>query len=213
MQCPGCQAEVPANSAFCPKCGQKLAEPGIAPAVAASGAEKIKQAAASNRADDAPEQKLWSGSYSPKAMIGNWILAGLITIAAIAAFVLSAFNPIVLFVAAVIIIAIWVGMAGYLLIQRLSVDYELTSQRFVHRIGLLSRTTNRVEVIDIDDVQVVQGFVERMMGVGTIKILSSDTSDPVLQLKGIDDVNRVATMIDNARREERRKRGLYVESV
>jgi hypothetical protein len=77
----------------------------------------------------------------------------------------------------------------------------------------LSRTTNRVEVIDIDDVQVQQGFVERMLGVGTIKLLSSDTSDPVLSLRGIADVNRVATLIDNARRDERRKRGLYVEAV
>jgi hypothetical protein len=43
--------------------------------------------------------------------------------------------------------------------------------------------------------------------------LSSDTSDPKLFLKGIDDVKRVADLIDDARRSERRKRGMYIESV
>jgi hypothetical protein len=70
-----------------------------------------------------------------------------------------------------------------------------------------------VEVIDIDDVSYSQGPIERLLGVGTIKLLSSDVSDPQLILRGIDDVQRVATLIDNARREERRRRGLYLESV
>jgi len=55
--------------------------------------------------------------------------------------------------------------------------------------------------------------MERMFGVGTIKLLSSDTSDPSLVLRGIDNVQQVASMIDNARRDERRKRGLYMETV
>ena len=72
---------------------------------------------------------------------------------------------------------------------------------------------NRIEVIDIDDVTVEQGLIERMFGVGTIRLLSSDTSDPKLFLRGIDDVKRVAAMIDDVRRDERRKRGMYIETV
>jgi len=98
-------------------------------------------------------------------------------------------------------------------LTRLSVDYSLTSQRLVHKTGILRQVTNRIEVIDIDDVQFVQGLMERMFGVGTIKLLSSDTSDPSLVLRGIDNVQQVASMIDNARRDERRKRGLYMETV
>jgi hypothetical protein len=52
-----------------------------------------------------------------------------------------------------------------------------------------------------------------MFGVGTIKLLSSDLSDPKLVLRGIDDVRRVANVIDDARREERRKRAVYMETV
>ena len=96
---------------------------------------------------------------------------------------------------------------------RLSVEYTLTTQRLIHKHGLLHRVTNRVEVIDIDDVSYSQGPIERLLGVGTIKLLSSDVSDPQLVLRGIDNVQKVATLIDNARREERRRRGLYLESV
>jgi hypothetical protein len=52
-----------------------------------------------------------------------------------------------------------------------------------------------------------------MMGVGTIKITSSDRGDPQLVLKGIDDVKRVASLLDEARRAERSRRGVYIESI
>ena len=112
-----------------------------------------------------------------------------------------------------IAVILWLCIGAFYLYERLSVDYTLTSQRFVHQKGILRRTINRVELIDIDDVTVEQGFIERMFGVGTIKVLSSDVSDPKLLLRGIDDVKRVASMIDDCRREERRKRGMYIETV
>ena len=116
-------------------------------------------------------------------------------------------------VAGIAVPVVWLCMGAYLLYKRLSVEYSLSTQRFVLQSGILRRVTNRIEVIDIDDVTVEQGFVERMFGVGTIKILSSDVSDPKVQLPGIDDVKRIATMIDDVRREERRKRSMYIESV
>jgi hypothetical protein len=34
-----------------------------------------------------------------------------------------------------------------------------------------------------------------------------------LLIRGIDDAKRIATMIDNVRRDERRRRGMYIETV
>lgn len=174
-------------------------------------AERIKQRAQEARgAASDVDQPLWHGSFSAKAMVEKWCLAGLITVIAI---VVSVIFPPAIFLAIVVVVAIWLGLAAWLFYQRLSVEYELSSQRFIHRFGVFKRVTNRIEVIDIDDVQVVQGFVERMLQVGTIRILSSDTSDPVLVMPGIDRVNEIATLIDNTRRAERRKRGLHIEAV
>ncbi len=211
MLCPACSAETTAGSVFCPKCGHRLADPAPAVNAGATPAERLRGEQGSN--NNQAEQQLWHGSYSPKAMYGQWLIGAVVTLVALVLAVLfwaTAFVPL----AALAIVAIlWICLAGLYFYERLSVDYTLTTQRFVHQTGLLRRVINRVEVIDIDDVTVEQGFIERMFGVGTIKLLSSDTSDPKLLLRGIDDVKRVASMIDDARRDERRKRGMYIETV
>lgn len=145
-------------------------------------------------------------------MLGSWLAAGVVTIGAGVLCVILP-TPITWIVAGALVALLWLWLFGLLLYERLAVAYSLTTQRLVHQRGILRRTTNRIEVIDIDDVTVEQGFVERMLGIGTIKILSSDASDPKLLLRGIDDVKRVATVIDDLRREERRKRAVYMETV
>lgn len=160
---------------------------------------------------DEQESVLWQGSYSPKAMVGGWLLSLVITIVSFV--VGSFFPPVGWFVAAILSLAAWGGHLALLIYQRLSHDYKLTSQRFIHSSGILRRVTDRIEVIDIDDVQVTQGFVERFLGVGTIRLLSSDVTSPLTTLAGINDVTRIATLIDDTRRTERRKRSVHIESV
>lgn len=214
MLCPACSADVAAGSTFCPKCGHRVGEPVGAPGASAapSAAEQLRSGNRPAPRGDDPEQQLWHGSYSPKAMYGSWLLAGVATIVAVVVSILIP-TPVTWLAAGAIVVVLWLSLLGYLLYERLSVEYTLTNHRFIHQTGIFRRVTNRVETIDIDDVTFEQGLIERMFGVGTIKLLSSDTSDPKLYLKGIDDVKRVANLIDDARRDERRKRGMYIESV
>ena len=95
----------------------------------------------------------------------------------------------------------------------MSVHYQLTTQRFIHKSGILKRVTDRIEVIDIDDVTYEQGIVQRMLGVGKIRITSSDRSHPELVLSGINDVATIADLIDDTRRAERRRRGVHIETI
>ena len=172
----------------------------------------MRQAAVGAAGSTADEQELWRGGFSPKAMVGYWIIAAIATVAAIVAGVFIP-EPITWTVGLGIAAALWVSLIVYFFYLRLSIDYRLTTQRLIFRRGILHQVTNRTEMIDIDDVQVTQGLVERMLGVGTIRLLSSDTSDPSLVMRGIDDALNVSHLIDNARRDERRKRGMYIESV
>jgi membrane protein YdbS with pleckstrin-like domain len=212
MLCPACSTEIAAGSVFCPKCGHRTSDPAPVAGGTATPAQQLRAGNRPTAASDEAEQQLWKGSYSPKAMYGSWLLAILATLAAVVASILLP-NPVTWMAAGAIVVVLWLSLLGYLLYERLSVEYTLTNQRFIHQVGILRRVTNRIETIDIDDVTFEQGFIERMFGVGTIKLLSSDTSDPKLFLKGIDDVKRVANLIDDARRSERRKRGMYIESV
>lgn len=211
MQCKKCGATAPAESAFCPKCGAALAE---APAGAASDAPSGTQrvvTAARGRGGSPAEDELWAGAYSAKAMAGTFAAAGVLT--ALAAIVCIFFGPpgwIAFLIAAVLV---WGGLGILYWYRRVTVRYRLTSYRFFHESGLLSRVANRIEVIDIDDVTVRQGPIERMFDVGTIRVTSSDKTNPDLDLPGIDHAKQVADLIDGARRAERHRRGLHIESI
>jgi membrane protein YdbS with pleckstrin-like domain len=106
----------------------------------------------------------------------------------------------------------WLLLGATVLYRRLSIRYRLTRFRLFFERGILSRTIDRVETIDIDDVTVTQGLIERMLGIGTIMVVSSDRTLPQLRMIGIDHVKAVADVIDSTRRAERQRRGLYVES-
>ena len=211
MKCSVCDTDVIAGAVFCPKCGKKL-EPdsGHAPAAAdpAAGTDKFKAAIAPK--DDSThdqEHELWQGSYSWKAMLGSWLLAVLATVVLI---VVSVFIQPSIVATIPLIFVIWIGLLLYLFYRRLSIHYTLTTQRLVHKKGILVRTTDRIEVIDMEDVTVSQGIVQRMLGVGTIKITSQDRTHPEIWLVGIDEVQRIALLIDDVRGKVRRRRGVQM---
>lgn len=207
MQCKKCGTTAPDESAFCPKCGATLGESAAA-ADGPSGSERLASAAR-GRGGSPAEEELWSGSYSAKAMTGTFAAAGVLTL--VAAVVSLVTGTLLVFVIAAAIA--WAGLALLYWYRRVTVRYRLTTYRFFHETGLLSRIANRLEVIDIDDVTVRQGPIERMFDVGTIRITSSDKTHPELDLPGIDEAKRVADLVDGARRAERQRRGLHIESI
>jgi uncharacterized membrane protein YdbT with pleckstrin-like domain len=178
--------------------------------------DRMRDAAADRQqdADLDKEEMLWAGGYSAKAMYGSWLLALLVSIAAVVLSLMFIENKgTAVMVAAAIVGAVWIVLLLILAYRKLSLHYELTSQRFVHKQGILRRVTDRIEAIDIDDVTFVQGIIQRMLGVGSVKIVSSDRTHPELWMRGIDDVQQVASIIDDVRRRERRKRGLHIEAI
>ena len=202
--------EIIDEAAFCHRCGALLREERPEP----TPRERLQAATGDKRPDDdPPERELWQGSFSKLAMIGSWIGAAIFTLALSVVAVVSGFSGRGWLISLAIILLVWAGLVVRLLFLQLSRHYLLSNQRFVHERGLLWREIDRIETIDIDDVSFVQGPLERMLGVGTIRILSSDQSHPTMELSGIENVHVVAALIDDTRRQERRRRGLYVESV
>jgi membrane protein YdbS with pleckstrin-like domain len=213
MKCNACGAEVPAGSTFCSKCGAQLAGSTATANPVRATAARLQPSADRGTGAQPTEDELWSGSYSPKAMIGWIVGAALVSVMAVvvAAIAGAAASAWILIVIGLLIL--WAILGLVALYQRLSVRYQLTTYRLFHERGLLSRTRDRIEVIDIDDVTLRQGLIERMLNVGTIHIQSSDTTHGNLQMAGIDDARRVTDLIDNTRRAERQRRGIFMENV
>lgn len=227
MKCRACDAELAENALFCHRCGQKIEVEGpsdrsnvTSAAALGSGSAtgelhstgSLQERLVRQSSPDDPEEQLWEGRYSGKDMIGTWILAVLIT----AGFVIAGvyFWDKTLWL---VILAVLVLLFGYVLLvylrRWLGVRYRLTTQRFFHEHGIFRHVTDRIEVIDMDDVTTVQTLLQRIGNVGRIAIASSDSTHPKLILDGIDNVHRVAQMIDDARRRERMRRGLHIETT
>ena len=198
--CDNCRATVPVGARFCNACGADVS--GDAPRLGKR----------SHLAEE-DETIIWSGSFSPKGLIHSWLLAGLISIVLpVGASWVGASKTEWLVILSVVAL-VWIGLALFLFIQRLNVHYELTNHRLIHRSGILVRRTNRIELIDMSDVSHEQGLIERFFDVGTIEITSSDHSHPVIELYGINDVDGVAMLIDDARLRERSRRGVHIEQI
>ena len=227
MTCPTCGTNVPRDATFCPQCGARMRtaaggnpqDADLADAVPPAAVERSEGARAAAAAGFAPkggdqaEQDLWTGGYSPKAMFGPWIAAGLATIAGLVVVLMFRNDTLGWSVLGIAVLVVWGGLFLTLAYRRLAVTYRLTNHRLFHEQGVLRRVTDRIEIIDIDDVTFAQDIVERMLGVGTIHVTSSDRTSPELTMPGIDNVKVVADTIDQARRAERQRRGLFIESV
>jgi membrane protein YdbS with pleckstrin-like domain len=216
MKCASCGGEVASTASFCPHCGERTDN---ADAVPNDANERPHSAATNRMRPGAPggsgnqphEQELWSGTYSPKAMVGPAVGLAILTILALVVGLLA--PPFGWMVAGGLALVAWAALGLVLLYRRMSVRYRLTTFRFFHETGLLSRSRHRIEVIDINDVTLAQGLIERMFQVGTIHIQSSDVTHPDLYLPGIENVAQVTDLIDNTRRAERQRRGLFMENI
>src|SRR5262245_51869020 len=129
MLCAKCHAEIPADAAFCPKCGTAVAG-AAAPANAATPTERMQGAAAASPQE--PERELWRGGYSAKAMYGGWVFAVVVFVAAV---VLSAltYNPMASIAGALSVLAVWLFLALVFIRNRFGTWYTLTNQRFLHQ--------------------------------------------------------------------------------
>ena len=211
MRCRACGTRLANEAEYCHQCGSRVAEENRAPS-----ARDSVVAARGQRGPDEDEVVLWEGSYSWKAMIGELALAAVGTVGILALrgqAIDPQIDPLIREFALPLIAMIWMAYWAALMYRKLRVGYRLTNQRLIHRHGILYRRTRRIEAIYIDDLSFEQGIVERLFNVGRIYIDSSDVTDRGLALDGIHDPQEVYELVEKARRNERLRYGLHIESV
>lgn len=105
---------------------------------------------------------------------------------------------------------IFVITIPYVIYQHLKVKhtrYILTSQRFRQETGIFSKNIEEVELYRILDTAVDQDFLDRILGIGTVTINSSDERQPVIRLAHIHhprDVREKFRQLAEARRRWRK---------
>ncbi len=90
-----------------------------------------------------------------------------------------------------VVLAVYLALRGSRLAVRAarlrSTRYRLTNQRLVVESGLFSRGMVEVDLRSIDDLVFHQGPLQRLLGIGTVSVVSSDKASPRLQLLGVTD--------------------------
>lgn len=238
MTCPKCHIVIDADSRFCKHCGNVLnAPPGSAPAAAmgpsaptapkvvpavapATSANDLLSAAASGiksgdqHRDPAMEKDVWQGRPAWRAYYGTWVLwflAGIVALVLGYKYFLpeSVWRTVMWLVIAGAAVAIFVREALVIF----GIHYRLTTQRLFVNKGILTRTTDQLELVRIEDVRLRQGVIDRIVGTGDVEIVSSDQTEAKLMLTSVAQPDEVAEHIRRNVRGARGKGSLFVENV
>jgi uncharacterized membrane protein YdbT with pleckstrin-like domain len=120
-----------------------------------------------------PEQRIWSGSPSQFKNVGSYFVAAVLMLGIVFGTMVVKFWPPGLGFVGVPIL--------YIFLRRMAVRsqvFELTSERLLISRGVLSRTTNSLELYRVKDMRIVQPLALRMVGLENIVLITSDENSP-----------------------------------
>jgi len=108
------------------------------------------------------EETIWRGTASQLKNLGCFILC---------------------FLFCWLIVPIFIGFRRYL--ETKNQVFELTTERLKMTQGIFSKVTETLELYRVKDIEVLQPFIYRIVGLENIKVNTSDLSSPVILIDGI----------------------------
>ena len=115
------------------------------------------------------------------------------------------------------VIVVVVVVSGVLVVGRVFLTiighrYRVTTQRLIIERGILSRTVDQTELIRVDDVRIHKSLLNRVFGLGSVGIVSTDATNPEVLIEGIPEPEKVAEAVRTHMRMMRRK-SLFIENL
>ncbi len=102
-----------------------------------------------------------------------------------------------------------IGLLGVAVqyLQVISTKWKITSTSIQFERGILSKKIDRLDLYKVKDIAYQQSLFQRMMGEGQVNIVSTDVSDPILEIIGIKEhralYEKLSAAVDVRRREGR----------
>lgn len=114
---------------------------------------------------------------------------------------------------AVILVASGLELVGRrILLKVLRCRYRLTTQRLFIQRGILRQTIDQTELMRVDDVRIYKSVLDRIFGLGSVLVRSTDASDRDVVIEGIREPDQVAEAI-RSHMQTMRRRSLFVETL
>jgi membrane protein YdbS with pleckstrin-like domain len=116
----------------------------------------------SDKTSPMTEETIWRGTASQLKNLGCFILC---------------------FLFCWLIVPIFIGLRRYL--ETKNQVFELTNERLKTTQGIFSKVTESLELYRVKDIEVLQPFIYRIVGLENIKVNTSDLSSPVILIDGL----------------------------
>ena len=217
FECPYCHEIIAADESLygqqvkCPKCQATILVPQAPASTAPLTARLIPEPAPTGPilADEATrETDIFNLSPVARAFPGQILLGMMFVVIgvglALRAHDLSwprwvALLPLTLGV--VLLLVVWIGVKA--------TSYRLTTQRLFVRCGWLGKHVNELELYRVKDVLMDQGAFQRLLGYGTVTVLSADDSTPEVDLARISSPGKIKELIRTEYRAARQREGVH----
>jgi uncharacterized membrane protein YdbT with pleckstrin-like domain len=98
-------------------------------------------------------------------------------------------------IATAVLVAIQALMLIVAWIRLRSTAYTITNQRVLIEQGVFTKSVDELDLRYLDDSQFTQTFVDRILGIGDVTLISSDKTSPRTTLRSVKDPRAVREMI------------------
>jgi uncharacterized membrane protein YdbT with pleckstrin-like domain len=159
------------------------------------------------------DKVIYNGPVSMWMGIKTFALAAIVEIIAIALMVYGLmhregqFGNIPVIVGGALLIASNAMLAYTILIiktQRYKISHKLIEREY----GILVKRVDSLDLGRVKDVELAQSLFQRMLGIGTIEVFSSDKTDPVMLIESLPNPRPIYEQLRDAMIEISQRRGI-----
>jgi uncharacterized membrane protein YdbT with pleckstrin-like domain len=143
------------------------------------------------------EHVIFSGHPSWRSTLAFYLKG--IAVAAVIAVIVALATSVGIGVAVGVALVLLTLVAG--LVRRTGTQYVVTNERLRIRRGILSRSVQETRLDRVQNVNIEQTPLERLLRVGTVDFDTAGTDDSDFAFRGVDDPDSVAQAVDSAQRE------------
>lgn len=213
VTCPECRQQVSTDAVSCPHCGKILSGGGVASPIGPGGTGIAFAPAGTPIA----EQTLWEGGPSIALAYGKMLrlviraaflfaigyfvkttgLPAATSIASIRSLVAQNADTIRWVIVVIFVVALMPPVIGLVtaVANIKSTHYKVTNQRILLERGVFSKSLEEIDTRSVDDIEFHQTFFERLLGIGEVRIVSTDKVAPKEILQGIRDPRHTRELI------------------
>ncbi len=151
------------------------------------------------QASGGKEETLWHGTPSWLLLLGKIIRALIVAIVLPLIYYfgrdfLAQYSTYVWAIIAIVIL--WQIVEVFIALTRIKTTiYTITTQRVILERGITTKSVEDIDLRYIDDTQFSQSLIQRMLGIGSVTIISSDKVAPTYVLRGIPNPRGIREMI------------------